>query len=184
MKWYRGLSDTEKRLYCKSWKLVNEWRTANWRILAFWAKLEDSAKAHADAKEPLFEMTLPSGRTLKYWNPHYEMYMGERKLVAYRTPLPRGKEDLVSLWGGVLTENYIQGGSCDIFCWHCVQLIDAGIPDLYIPFTVHDELIADVPEEHAEETLAVTTKILRTAPPWAKSLPLDCEAKITDRYEK
>lgn len=49
---------------------------------------------------------------------------------------------------------------------------------------VHDEVVLEVPERHAEQVLADTVGLMGTAPKWAKTLPLKGEGKIMERYGK
>jgi len=53
-----------------------------------------------------------------------------------------------------------------------------------VMFHVHDEVIAEVNENQAEQALESITQILEQAPAWAQGLPVACEAGIADRYGK
>ena len=53
-----------------------------------------------------------------------------------------------------------------------------------INLMVHDELVAVVPEEQADECLAYMLYIMRKPLNWCKSLPLDAEGVISDHYQK
>ena len=48
----------------------------------------------------------------------------------------------------------------------------------------HDEIVLLVKEEVAEERFKILEQAMLTLPDWAEGLPLACEGKILDRYEK
>jgi DNA polymerase I-like protein with 3'-5' exonuclease and polymerase domains len=49
---------------------------------------------------------------------------------------------------------------------------------------VHDEIVLEVPEAHADAALARLLEVMRTPPAWADGLPLDSKAKVMRRYGK
>jgi DNA polymerase-1 len=76
--------------------------------------------------------------------------------------------------------NYlIQGTAADIIKIAAVAAHKAGIPMVSI---VHDEILADVPKEDAEEAAHIIRQALITQPEITKIIPLDAEAKIVDRW--
>ena len=48
--------------------------------------------------------------------------------------------------------------------------------------TVHDSVIACVPESEAEEAQQYVEKCMRYVPTWAKGLPLECESGMAKAY--
>jgi DNA polymerase I-like protein with 3'-5' exonuclease and polymerase domains len=48
--------------------------------------------------------------------------------------------------------------------------------------TVHDEVIACVPDDYAEDCLKFMQEVMATPPGWAKGLPIACEGAIGDNY--
>ena len=50
--------------------------------------------------------------------------------------------------------------------------------------TVHDEIVAEVPQDKAEEAAQELKKVMCTPPEWAKGLPLNAEVKVMGRYGK
>lgn len=180
----KGLdTDNERLMYCRAWLVVNEWRQKNLEILRLWNDLAESFRDHALAKEPEFTLTLPSLRDLHYWNPQIRpSKMREDQLAAYRTLHPRRTiKDLNYYYGGKLCENLVQATARDVVCWHLVELCKMRFPYL---FSVHDELVFEVPDSEAEGALKEVIRVMRTPPPWMSRLPLDCEAEITERYKK
>ena len=51
-----------------------------------------------------------------------------------------------------------------------------------IVLTVHDEIVAVVPESRGQECLKVMIDIMRTPPAWAEGLPLDAEGDVAYSY--
>ena len=53
-----------------------------------------------------------------------------------------------------------------------------------ITMHVHDELIAEVPEEDSEDDLRIIEHIMGEDIPWAKGLPLNADGYVTKYYKK
>ena len=51
-----------------------------------------------------------------------------------------------------------------------------------VAMTVHDAVVAVVPEDEAEEGREFVEQCMRIRPKWANGLPLDCESKIGVSY--
>lgn len=76
--------------------------------------------------------------------------------------------------------NYLlQGTAGDMIKMATVKCHKAGIP---IVAVVHDEIVADVPEEDAEEAAVTITEALNDFPEITEHVPLDADAKIVDRW--
>jgi DNA polymerase len=50
--------------------------------------------------------------------------------------------------------------------------------------TIHDELIAEVSVDEADDTLGAMLGIMRKAPSWAPGLPVDAAGFVVRRYQK
>jgi DNA polymerase I-like protein with 3'-5' exonuclease and polymerase domains len=61
------------------------------------------------------------------------------------------------------------------------MLVLAGQP---LIATIHDELIAEVPETDAEPTLDLMLKVMRRTPGWAPGLPVNAAGFVVRRYQK
>lgn len=116
---------------------------------------------------------LPSGRTLKY------KWARVTSLPEDRSPSLVYKDG--PLWGGAIVENIVQAMSRDILAGAILEVEYRGIP---VVLHCHDEIVACVPTNRAEEVLKTVTDIMTTNPPWAKDLPLKTEGKITQAYCK
>lgn len=76
--------------------------------------------------------------------------------------------------------NYLlQGTAGDMIKKATVRCHEAGIP---IVAVIHDEIVADVPEEDAEEAAVTIREALNDFPEITEHVPLDADAKIVDRW--
>ena len=87
----------------------------------------------------------------------------------------------MKLWGGVVAENLSQGLARDIFSDMLVRLEDNGIE---LIFHVHDEVIIECDENHADEVLSKTINIMSTPPAWIPDIPLAAEGQTLTHYQK
>lgn len=60
--------------------------------------------------------------------------------------------------------------------------LKANAPGWRILLQVHDEVVMCGPEEHADEVLAATLRIMQTSPVWWPEIPLDAEGDIAACY--
>jgi DNA polymerase len=74
-----------------------------------------------------------------------------------------------------------QGLARDIFSDMMIRVDAAGYP---VILHVHDEMVCEVPEEHAEQALSDILKIMHTAPSWIPDIPVAAEGEVLDFYTK
>ena len=117
-------------------------------------------------------MKLPSGRRIRYRNAKYSHI---HESIKFRHG---------HLWGGTLTENADQAIARDLLCYWILKALRDPDYDFNIVLYPYDEIVADVPEKHAEEHLARLNEIMMSKPDWASGLPLSTDSKIVDRYLK
>jgi len=80
-----------------------------------------------------------------------------------------------------LVENIVQAIARDCL-GEAMKKVDAA--GLDIVMHVHDEIVAEVPEDQAENALARMNEIMAEEIPWAKGLPLRAEGYVTKYYRK
>ena len=51
-----------------------------------------------------------------------------------------------------------------------------------VALTVHDEVVAVVPEDQAQRSLDFMIKVMSTPPQWAQGLPVACEGDFALTY--
>ena len=99
-----------------------------------------------------------------------------------------GEDQYANQWarlvthGGKITENVVQAIARDILL-HGMRLYEFRSVHGVIGH-VHDEAIAETPEDRAAEELALLDEALRTTPSWAPGLILGSEGYIAKRYRK
>lgn len=178
------------------------YRNKNQRIVAFWRAINQAAidavaepgrvtRAGAQRAQVAFLkqgrylwMVLPSGRPLAYCDPQVIERMtpwGEKK------PAVRfmGVNSYTRQWcpqylyGGLLTENAVQGTARDIAAAAMVRLDAAG----YRPIlSVHDEVLGEPPLGHG--TLEEFMELMKKCPAWANGLPVAVDGWEAERYRK
>lgn len=146
------------------------------------------AKCTFRAEDGALTIRLPSGRRMWFRDariegkvPGYAAKMGlasrPRPTVVYRNS--RGIDE--DLYGGRLTENVVSGICRDLQAAALVALEKAGLP---VVLHVHDEIIIEVPEDRAEESLQRMLEIMSTPPAWAAGFPVQAEGFSSPRYSK
>lgn len=117
---------------------------------------------------------LPSGRVLTYWEARIEdgsiVFMGQNQTTR--------KWEKTETWGGKLVENIVQAVARDCLAVSMLRLDEAGYD---IVFTVHDEIIAEAPEDTRWEDMA---EIMGRPIEWAPGLLLRGDGYSTRYYLK
>lgn len=177
--------------FCVLDSLKRMWRRAHPQISSMWYELEDAFKAAIKTPGITFpvrkvkirrdgiwvRILLPSGRYLCY--PQCSLD-DEDSIVYHGVSQYTRSWGRVHTWGGKLLENIVQAGSRDVMAHNMPEMEESGYEIL---LTVHDEVIAEVPNRPIfnEEEFS---KILATVPPWAEGLPLSAGGFEGERYRK
>ena len=169
-------------------RIVNIYRSRNWKIKAFWKKM-DQAVTHMtlgiESKESVLEIgkgfvRLPNGMFLQYFGLHGTAEISRDDLVmtetTYLTRTGRTK-----LYGGLLTENVVQALSRIIIAEQMLKIHDAGYR---IVTMAHDEIVIVAKKKDAEKALDFMIKTMATPPDGAPDLPLAAEGDFDDCYSK
>jgi len=169
-------------------RLVKTYRTKYSNIPAFWTEIEkyfrwptkypkerteyrisDTASLQFLRQGTTTKMRLPSGRVMNY---RYASVSPKDNSIKYLHG---------HLWGGSITENLIQAMCRDLLGYWLLCCEDVGIK---IVLHSYDELVACVPKEEAEYSLATMINIMEQGPEWSQGLPLAAEGQISERYCK
>ena len=169
-------------------RIVNIYRSRNWKIKAFWKKM-DQAITHMtlgiESKESVLEIgkgfvRLPNGMFLQYFGLHGTAEISRDDLVmtetTYLTRTGRTK-----LYGGLLTENVVQALSRVIIAEQMLKIHDAGYR---IVTMAHDEIVIVAKKKDAKKALDFMIKTMSTPPDWAPDLPLAAEGSYDTSYSK
>ena len=164
-----------------AWYAVSTYRSANWAIAGLWREAEQALHA------------ITAGRRVQVGHPEGVVFTSAR---GFETPdngiilypdlkldgkswTKSSKEGTSFLHGGLVVENIVQHLSRQILSWQMLQAKEAG---LHIVLTCHDEIGCIAPEHEAEEQYELLERVMKTAPKWAKGLPLDAEGGIGNNY--
>lgn len=169
-------------------RIVNIYRQKNWKIKAFWKKMDQmitNMTLGIESKEGPIEagkgyLRLPNGMFLQYFGLHGTAEITRDDLVmtetTYLTRTGRTK-----LYGGLLTENVVQALSRIIIAEQMLKIHDAGYR---IVTMTHDEIVIIAKKKDAKKALDFMIKTMSTAPDWAPGLPLAAEGGFDDCYSK
>jgi DNA polymerase len=171
-------------------KIVGVYRKTNDKIVEFWADIERafiSVFKHGRRvtlgpitlyKTPDADVVirLANGRELKYLDVRLEIGRYDRESIRIYN---HSSHSWDHTWGGGLTENVVQAMSRDILAEAVLRMEDRGFPVVH---HVHDEAIAMVPEQGAEEVLAACIEEMGRRPVWAPDCPLAAEGVLSQRY--
>ena len=160
--------------------IVKSFRRTSPLIVNRWKKLEQGLFSATVGSNRTYSNKLPSNRVLRYFD--VARAPGERGRPEIKASMTRGAGPRrVPFHGGKLYENECQAMARDIFMHGLLAVSRA---DIRVLFTVHDELVAEVPTTNAEEYLREIVRLMTLAPEWAISLPLSAEGQICNYYQK
>jgi prophage lambdaSa04, DNA polymerase len=179
--------------------IVQRWRQANRRIVAFWYAVEAAAtdvvrtgrpqavgrllfalQGDADTGQWFLTVTLPSGRVLFYAKPFLaQNAKGFEQLHYYGMNQTSKKWGVQETYGGKLAENITQAVARDCLAENIERLEAAGYP---VVFHVHDEVVIETETEHAD--LSAVCDIMARPILWAPDLPLKAEGWTGGFYTK
>jgi DNA polymerase len=169
-------------------RIVKVYRESNDKISGYWSKVEREflvlCRSAIKADQNVVRAGLPSGRALTYHNPRIierETPWGEMRDTAEVDTLNSMTRQWTSqvIWGGLLTENYVQATARDLMAGAMMRLELQGYP---VIMSVHDEIICEVPDGHG--SIAEMIEIMTEVPDWAEGCPIAAEGKESIRYEK
>jgi DNA polymerase bacteriophage-type len=172
-----------------------EWRAAHPEIKRIWNRLDRAAWTAVQKRgrivrcnvvrficDAMFlRMILPGGRTISYPHPRIIGDDIEQRVVFSDNAAGRfvdcknGK----GAYGGLWTENVVQGIARDLLADAMLRVEAAGYP---IVLHVHDEAVAEVPENFG--SVEDFTRLMVCKPAWALDLPIAAKAWTDKRYTK
>ena len=166
-------------------RIIEIYRNANWKISHVWREAQNMVSRMAKGETYRFgkkgvvevignreSIRLPSKLLMRY-----EDLKGEQNSqgIEYSYKTRRGR---TRIYGGKVIENVCQAlARCVI--GDQMLLINNKYRTV---LTVHDSVIACVPESEAEEAQQYVEKCMRYVPTWAKGLPLECESGMAKAY--
>lgn len=157
-------------------KQVKSYRLANKGLVSVWNELENTF--NGSIGDPSCGVTLPTGRTLRYFDVAKQTVNGKTGLNAC---VQRGKNIREWFWGSKLFENVVQATARDVFAAAMLRIDRGGIRTAW---HVHDELICEVPEDQAKDALEFVTEEMSKRHPALPDMPLGVDAHIASVYDK
>lgn len=172
--------------------LIDNWRTANPRIVKFWWDIDKAAitavkertrtRSHGilcTYKSGMLFVTLPSGRTLVYVKPKLMLNKFGREGLTYEGIGITKKWERIETYGPKIVENIVQAASRDLLAEAMLRLDKAGFS---IVAHVHDEVICEVPK--GTSSVEEVCSLMSESPKWSKGLPLDADGYECEFYKK
>jgi len=169
----------------KAREVVADFRRKNPLITGFWKTLHQRVIEAYDSPDKTLELVLPSGRVLHYINITRKMGEYGWEYTGYSVHGGRRKkpgDSIHKLYGGLMCENVIQAIARDVLR-DALFRVDK-IPGVLLMWTVHDELICEVPLEGAQKYYDAIHKEVIKTPSWATGLPIAAEGLLLDHYMK
>jgi DNA polymerase len=177
-------------------RIINTYRTKYKRVKALWYDVHETAMkalsndAHTTVGRPLLFgkrgaflfFKLPSGRLLSYKDPQISrgQYQFNKSALSHmHVDSVTRKWKRTTTYGGALTENLVQAIARDIMASAMLKAEAVGYP---IVMSVHDELVAEVPEDFGSKE--EFEQILCDTPDWADGCPIAAEGWEGKRYRK
>nr|DAL28465.1 MAG TPA_asm: DNA polymerase I [Caudoviricetes sp.] len=174
-------------------ELVQVWRNSNPNIINFWWTVNNAAISAIKGipvtiqhgisffrKSGILFIKLPSGRKIAYVKPATGKNKFGSDSITYMGMNQTTKTwERLETFGGKLVENIVQAFARDCLAENIIRLEDAGYE---INFTVHDEVILDVPK--GQGSLEEVNAIMGQEISWAKGLPLKADGYECDFYMK
>jgi DNA polymerase len=172
--------------------LIDNWRTANPRIVNFWWEVDKAAitavkertktRTHGiifTYQSGMLFVTLPSGRDLVYVKPKLMLNKFGREGLTYEGIGATKKWERIETYGPKIVENIVQATSRDLLADAMLRLDQAGFA---IVAHVHDEVICEVPE--GESSVEEICSFMSKGPKWAQGLPLTADGYECEFYQK
>ncbi|QRN84854.1 DNA polymerase [Clostridia bacterium] len=172
--------------------LINNWRTANPRIVKFWWDVDKAAitavkertktSTHGICftyKSGMLFVTLPSRRDLVYVKPKLKLNKFGREGLTYEGIGITKKWERIETYGPKIVENIVQAASRDLLAEAMLRLDKRGFA---IVAHVHDEVICEVPMD--ESSVEEVCSIMSESPKWSEGLPLDADGYECAFYKK
>jgi DNA polymerase len=166
-------------------RIIDIYRQSNNKISALWRAAQKSIEYMERGDRLTFGrpgvldvnaaekgIVLPNGLMIRYDGLYAEQTMNGYE-YAYVT-----RNGPNRIYGGKVIENVCQAIARCIIGEQLVKIAKKH----RIVLTVHDSIVACVPEEQAEEAQAYVEQCMRWTPDWAAGLPVNCESGIGRSY--
>jgi DNA polymerase len=160
--------------------IIDKYRAAAWPVKTFWSAMEEMlVRCLAGGEEMVYkcltfrkqEIVLPNGMRILYPNLRQEKDEEGAKRWVY------GPE-ATPLYGGKITNNVVQGTARIVMTDGMLRVSKR----YFVAGTVHDEQIAVVPEDEAQDAFAWMIEQMTTVPGYMPGIPLAADGGVHRRY--
>lgn len=166
---------------CK--RIVNLYRESNYMVTNLWRDC-DSVLQHF-ASWPVNLKSYAIGGHECVWATSLGIHLPNKLFMKYpdlrmsdSKYIYKSRKGITSIWGGTIVENVIQALARIIVGEQMLKISERYRPVL----TVHDAVVAVVPEKEVDKATAFIVQVMSTPPEWAEGLPVACEAKCGQSY--
>jgi len=166
-------------------RVISIYREANWKINKLWRDAQQAlvALSRGDSAPlgcgSVLEVSpsdsairLPSGLLLRYDDLKFDT---TEKGVEFHYKTRRGRN---RIYGGKVIENVCQAIARCIIGEQMLKIAKKH----RVVLTVHDSVVACVPDEEVEEAQTYVEECMRWIPDWAEGLPINCESGTGKSY--
>lgn len=174
------------------------YRNTYWEVPEFWAACEKAFRTAITERTTVQVgkvafgcngtwgwIILPSGRPIWYYKPQVAQRADRFRAGKTRNQIVyMGLDSITKQWkerstyGGSLVESICQGMAGCLLQAICERSKAAGYD---VIFTVHDEIVAEVPQHYPLEPFH---QLVKARPNWCLDLPIECESHESLRYGK
>ncbi len=178
--------------------IVDAWRAKHPRVVDMWHFCDDAfrrairnpgraylaARCEFTGYADRVEIKLPSGRVLTYMGARLEaskkVGWEDSTVIVYDSAV-KGRVKREEIYSGKIVENIDQAIARDLLADAMLRIAETGDD---IVMHVHDEVIAEVPDDCVEEARDSMEEIMKVVPNWAVGLPVSAKPEIMLRYGK
>ena len=173
----------------EAYRIVELYRTKNWRIVKFWAAAQEMLEKMVSNAEPYDfeyadEVLHIDTKGNKIWFPNgtylfYPCLSYDDGSFTYVQKL--GKNYINKyIYGGKVVENIVQKFARDIVCWQMNNIAEV----LPCVLQTYDEVVALINEKSPDRIIDWMLNEMRRTPEWAASLPLNAKGGWAREYSK
>jgi DNA polymerase len=176
-------------------EIKNGWRKAHPKVVEFWWSMETiaiqavtfpghtakSGKIAFRCEGDFLMCRLPSGRIMYYPFPEieYDSKWGKKQLTYMGEDSYTRKWCKQKAYGGLLTENIVQGIARDILAESLLKLEEKDYP---VVMHIHDQNVVEI--KNGKGSLEEMEETMCSLPEWATGLPLAVDGSINKRFKK
>jgi DNA polymerase I-like protein with 3'-5' exonuclease and polymerase domains len=170
-------------------RIVRLYRQKYERITSLWSDADKALPAIANGFDYEFGATIALRATpegIRLPNDMLVRYPGLHKTnegFVYTT-----KRGSIKIYGGKVVENVVQALARIVVFDQMAKIDqefrkrDSADTRFKVALTVHDEVVAVVPEDQAQRSLDFMIRVMSTPPQWAQGLPVACEGDFALTY--